>query len=146
MAKDISEKDIVIMGGQSVIRVITETGVTLLRSRENLVISLFFPEEEETIYHTMLHISDLNSKICVTISQDTESGIKNRDTDYAKEISLFLNDDYIDFLLDYGENEKFILPPENPDQKDSTDYYVLSTEEAQKEYLEFCRSIIYGST
>ncbi len=98
MAKDISEKDIVIMGGQSVIRVITETGVTLLRSRENLV------------------------------------------------ISLFLNDDYIDFLLDYGENEKFILPPENPDQKDSTDYYVLSTEEAQKEYLEFCRSIIYGST
>lgn len=66
MAKDISEKDIVIMGGQSVIRVITETGVTLLRSRENLV------------------------------------------------ISLFLNDDYIDFLLDYGENEKFILPPENP--------------------------------
>lgn len=145
MPENISKKDVLTLGGQSIIRVMTDGSITLLRCRDCLGISLVFSDEKESgLNRTMLHVSNLSSKVCISIIRNGETGKKEQEIDYVKEISLFLNDDYIDFLFDYGKKEKFYLDPTETDLGETTEYYILPMEEAEQEYLKICKNIIYS--
>lgn len=143
MADSLTGHASVTMGGQSVMRIRTDETVTLLRCQDCFGISLAFSTgSDRKTRRVIIHVSNLSSKVCVSVARDINPASER--IDYMKAVSLFLNDDYVNFLFDYGKKERFYLDPKETDLGGSTEYYLVSAAELEKEYTARCENIVFG--